>query len=210
MPISTFYCTKRKWSPLASLCGRTCLLDFLHVCHLSNWHAAVWDLTFGYFSLGAVLVLPLTFWRVISYFLPYHFVCQHGWEPFLEGGVHGSWHRANHWHREEKLFLCQEGLGMSRLCRLFHSQLSAKILCAPLCQDLLRERLSVSVWIYRYLINNGADNFYSKCLTYGEEIKGRYVCTSCASPLAVTTSSFPTWTWQVRDFCLFVCSLFFV
>lgn len=60
----------------------------------------------------------------------------HSWK----GGVHQSWHWTNHWHREEKLFLCQEGLGMSRLCRLFHSQLVAKILCAPLCQGLLRER----------------------------------------------------------------------
>lgn len=96
----------------------------------------------------------------LSFFLP-------AWMRAIpgSGGVHQSWHRVNHWHREEKLFLCREGLGMSRLCRLFHSQLIAKILCAPLCQDLLRERLSVSVRIYRYLINNGTDNFQSNCLT---------------------------------------------
>lgn len=131
----------------------------------------------------------------------------HSWK----GGVHWSWHWANHWHREEKLFLCQEGLGMSRLCRLFHSQLSAKILCAPLCQALLRERLSVSVWIYRYLINSREDNFHSNCLTYSEERKVRYMCVSCALPLAITTSSFPTWLWQVRDFFFFLvclCSVF--
>lgn len=164
----------------------------------------MWDLTFGYFSLGAVLILPLTFWRVISYFLLYHFVCQHGWEPFLEGGVHQSWHWENHWHRDEKLFLCQEGLGMSRLCRLFYSQIVAKILCATLCQGLLRERLSVSVWIYRYLINNRADNSCSNCCVWSTgKREGMPTCYCNYESI-----SNPSMTGE--GFCLFVYALDFV